>query len=273
MNSQRRRHRGAIQYPPALATPFPKFAQWLNSHVLDLREEGYPVSKELLSLHCPPSQYAWTFNGMWAYGCHYSVSQESGPSAVAFDCGIASIPPSQTSTEIDVGILRNIILVTYLGLNCVVMEGSWIKTRDQGRRVIKKDPHGFWLVHYASRDAPAKHNPYVYPASVSQVFFISDSIDPAWKVVLRHDPRSKRVEGDRIVQVFGAAGSARPTLSTRTDTTQDRVDSPSSSSSRPVEEVPPEQFNAYVMEEERPEDETHLDDTQYEDEVELMYVE
>ena len=163
---------------------------------------------------------------MWAYGCHFTCSSESGPSLVAFDCGIAAVPPSETSTEIDVGILKNIILVTYLGLNCVVMEGSWIKSRDQGRRVIKKDPYGFWMVQYSCREVRAKDNPYVYPASVSQVFFIDDSCDPGWKVVLRHDPRSKRIEGDRVVQIFGSAGYARPTLSTRSATTVNPPRSP-----------------------------------------------
>ena len=260
-------------YPQHLATPFPKFATWLNSHVRALREEGFPISREIMSLHCPPSQHAWTFSAMWAYGCHYTCSDESGPSSVAFDSGIAAIPPSLTSTEIDVGILRSIILVTYLGLNCVVMEGSWIKSRDQGRRVVKKDPFGFWTVQYQSRERRAKDNPYVYPANVSQVFFIEDSIDPSWKVVLRHDPRSKRIEGDRVIQIFGAAGYSRPTLSTRSATTQEQPTSPVHAHAVDIEEVPIEQFEAYLQEEERPDDERHLDDTQYEDEVELVYVE
>lgn len=230
------------------------------------------MSSELESLHCPPSEHAWCFNAMWAYGCHYSCNSESGPSTVAFDCGIAAIPPSPTCTEIDVCILKNIILVTYLGFNVVVMEGSWIKTREHGRRFVKKDPLGFWIVQYSSREAPDKNNPYVYPASVSQVFFLGDSHDPAWMVVLRHDPRSKRIEGDCELHIFGATGSARPMLNT-----QSRILPVSSASSARgediAEEIPQEEVNTIIREEERPDDDTHLDDTQYEDEVELQYVE
>ena len=116
---------------------------------------------------------------MWAFGCHYTCNTEDGPTTVAFDYGIAAIPPTPVCTEIDVGNLRNIILVTYMGLNCVLMEGSWIKSRDQGRRVIKKDRNGFWMVHYASRESRAKDNPYVFLATVSQVFFMNDQSDPS----------------------------------------------------------------------------------------------
>ena len=157
--STRRRIGTPIIYLEALASPFLKFALWLYSHVRMLKDEGFPVSRQLVCLHCEPSKHAFLFNSMWAFGCHFTCSTESGLSVVAFDCGIAAIPPSQTCTEIDVGIMRNIILVTYMGLNCVVMEGSWIKSIDQGRRVVKKDPFGFWTVQYDCREVRAKDNP------------------------------------------------------------------------------------------------------------------
>ena len=178
-----RRHRAAqIQYPQELADPFPRFAVWLNAHVRSLKEAEFPISAELEAMHCPPSQYALAFNAMWAYGCHFSCNNETGPTSVAFDSGIAAIPPSALCTEIDVGILRNILLVTYGAVTCVLMEGSWIKTRDQGRRVVRKDPYGFWLVQYHCRELPEKHNPYVFPRCISQVFFVTDSADPTWRV-------------------------------------------------------------------------------------------
>ena len=244
----------------------------MNAHVKELKEDGFPVPAQLESLHCPPSEFAKSFNAMWAYGCHFVCSPETGPTNVAFDSGIAAIPPSPTCTEIDVGILKNIVMVTYVGLNCVLMEASWIKSSDQGRRVVKKDPLGFWIVQYASRETRRKDNPYVYPSAVSQVFFIDDSIDSSWKVVLRHDPRSKRIEGDKDILVFGAAGSARPTLSTRSGAHLQANAFQNAREKRP-EEVPPDQFNSLVRADENPEDESHLEDTQYEDEFDLQYVE
>ena len=269
--SSRRRAGSQINYPEELAIPFPTFADWLNEHVRGLKEDNFPVSRELESLHCPPSEFALSFNAMWAYGAHYVCSSESGSCNIAFDCGIASIPPSPTSTEIDVGILRNIIMVTYLELNCVVMEGSWIKSTDQGRRVVKKDPLGFWIVQFACRETRLRDNPYVYPATVSQVFFLSDSVDPAWSVVLRHDPRSKRIEGERELHIFGAAGSSRPSLSTRSGAPV-QATPVGSAMEENAEEIPAEQFNSILHAEEHPEDDQHLEDTQYEDEVDMIFV-
>ena len=265
--------RSQIIYPPHLREQFPKFDQWLNIHVRMLKEEAFPVSRELQSLHCPPSHHAWTFTSMWAYGAHYTCSTEDTPTTVAYDCGIAAIPPTPTCTEIDVGILRRIILVTYMGLNCVVMEGSWIKTVDQGRRVVKKDPQGFWVVHFASREVREKDNPYVFPGTVSQVFFMDDSIDPAWKVVLRHDPRSKRIEGDRDVFIFGAAGSLRPTLSSRSAAVSSSAFGRGEAVDDVGEELIADQVNAILHGVEHADDERHYDDTQYEDEFEILYVE
>ena len=138
-NSRRRAAGVPIQYPDHLRYPFPKFAEWLNIHVRQLKEDGFPISSELESLHCPPSHRCWSFNRMWAFGCHFACSRDGAASTVAYDCGIAAISPSPTCTEVDVGILKDIVMVSYGGLSCVLMEGSWIKTTDEGRRVIKKD--------------------------------------------------------------------------------------------------------------------------------------
>lgn len=143
---------------------------------------------------------------MWAYGCHYRCcTDESGPSHVSYDCGIVAITRESVTTTIDVGILKNIILVSYGTLKCVVMEGQWIPPLVDNRRVVKKDPYGFWVVRYHARDGP-QQTPYVFPLGVSEVFFMLDSEDPNWKVVICYDPRSKRAIGDGDVIDFGAVG-------------------------------------------------------------------
>ncbi|KAG0575077.1 hypothetical protein KC19_VG316100 [Ceratodon purpureus] len=154
------------------------------------------------------------------------------------------------------------------------MEGSWIKSHDQGHRVIKKDAFGFWIVQYMTREVRPKDNPYVYPASVSQIFFVDDAVDPSRKVVLRHDPRSKRIEGEKEFHIFGASGSSRPTFSTRSGNARSspRVGTSTGVEEDP-EELPVEAFNAIVREEENADDDAHLDDNHFEDEVEIQYVE
>ena len=257
-------------FPPHLVDPFPKFGTWLNNHVRMLRDEGFPISTELESLHCLPSEFVTSYQAMWAYGAHYVCTSECGPGYVSFDSGIAAIPPDSEDRTIDVGILRDIIRVSYGDVNCALMQGSWIKSRDQGRSVIRKDRYGFWTVLYNVRDSE-NSNPFVYPASVSQVFFMEDSLLPDWRVVLKHDVRSRRVVGDTDVVEFGASGSGDARGNASTDVTETQ-EADSTEYMRPVE-VPIEQYVNVAAEEEDPLDERHLDDTQFEDEVELQYVE
>jgi hypothetical protein len=42
--------------------------------------------------------------------------------------------------NIDVGILRTILMVSFGSTSLVVMEGSWIAARHQGRVNVKRDP-------------------------------------------------------------------------------------------------------------------------------------
>ena len=143
----------------------------------------------------------------------------------------------------------------------MVMEGSWIKTVDQGRRVVKKDQQGFWVVHFASREVRPKDNPFVFPASVSQIFFMDDSIDLAWKVVLRHDPWSKRIEGDRDVLIFGAASTLRPTMSSRSGGISLSNIGRGEAMDDLGEELIADQVNAIIYGVEHPDDQRHYDDT------------
>lgn len=113
-------------------------------------------------------------------------------------------------------------------------------------------------------------NPYIYPASVSQVFFMEDPHHPEWKVVIRHEPRTRRVIGDREDIDFGARGT-----DTDYGVNDDRsypADDEQSELGNAIE-VPIEVYNNLAAQVEDAYDDRHLDDTQYEDEVEILYVE
>ena len=114
----------------------------------------------------------------------------------------------------------------------------------------------------------------MYPSNVSLVFFVGDSSDPAWKVVLRHDARSKRIQGDREVHIFGAPGSTKPTPSSRSMGIHGQASTSRDGRTEEMADVvPAKQFFAFVHEEELPDDDAHLDDTQFLDEMEIQYVE
>jgi hypothetical protein len=145
---------------------------------------------------------------MWAYGAHYRCDSETeGPSHVIFDSGIAHITDETLASNIDVGILRSIVMVNFGSMSTVVMEGSWIAAWHEGRANVKKDPYGFWTVGFKNREDNTVKNPYAFPEKISQVFFIDDTCDPDIRVVLRHEPRGRRTSQENDVPFFAAYGT------------------------------------------------------------------
>lgn len=205
----RGRHSGDTRYVyPTELQSLPPFAQWLHAHVRRLRNEKFPVCRDLVRLSSPPSNIATSWNYMYAYGALYRCvgGVSDVPAHVTFDCGIARMI-SDTDGGIDVGILRQILMVDYTVLKPVLMKASWVSHVVEGRSAIKRDRHGFWTCRLGRKEDPAIKNPYVYPSHVSQVFFMGDQRNPEWKVVLAHEPRSKRIVGEKEQQIFGASGA------------------------------------------------------------------
>ena len=257
-------------YPDHLAGPFPTFGSWLNKHVRTLRSEGFPISSELSELHCPPSNIALSFKTMWAYECHYRSNSESHDSYVSFDSGVASV--STDASSIDVGIVKDILLITYGKLNCVLMEADWIKAVDQGRAAVRKDRLGFWSVLFDARDRSPQVNPFVFPGSVSQVYFMDDEIHAGWKIVLRHDARSRRETEEKDSSEFDFAGDCYPPPN-GDDVLDDGI--LPVEPRYPVDDVVRETEYVHVVDKvtEVMDEDDFLDDADYEEEIALQYVE
>ena len=144
---------------------------------------------------------------MHAYGSLFRCQAgDTLPSHVTFDAGIARKLSEQELGSVDIGILKDILMVDYGAFKPVVMKVAWVKQRDQGRSTIKKDRHGFWMAKLDCMDFGENHNQYVFPEHVSQVFFMDDQRDPTWKVVLSHEPRSKRETGEHDHTMFVGTG-------------------------------------------------------------------
>jgi hypothetical protein len=70
-----------------------------------------------------------------------------------------------------VGILKEILVVTYSSLHACYFCCSWIPPNIWGSfSTICQDKHGFWLVNFANR-LPPMEKPYVFLALVSQVSY------------------------------------------------------------------------------------------------------
>ena len=234
--------------------------------------DRFPIDPMLDALHCPPSSHALAYDAMWAYGSHYRCCpDEGGPTHVAYDCGIAALTPESVTTTIDVGILKNIILVCYGTLKCVLMEGDWIPPMHEGRRAVKKDTYGFWTVRFRARYG-ASHNPYVFPVSVSQIFFMPDAVDNDWKVVPRAEARSKRVVGDRDVLEFGAPGGPHNAAFPRTSVAGSSVTENFDHEEPEVESIPLPEVQVVDAMAGGEEDDSFFDDDQHVDEFLVQWL-
>ncbi len=81
---------GPIVWPLHLAQEIPTFARWLLDHVRTQMANGVVVNPNVVVYFCPPS-IAYTYNNMWAYGNHYKVDVEIGPTHATYDNGVACI--------------------------------------------------------------------------------------------------------------------------------------------------------------------------------------
>ena len=118
-------------YPKQLHT-LSRFSDWLYKHVQQLRESNFPVPCDIVRFSCPPSKIAYTYNAMWAYGCHYRCNPKRGPFHITYDSIIASMSSHTTNTVIDVGILKSIVSVQYTTKNILLMKASWISSTQEG---------------------------------------------------------------------------------------------------------------------------------------------
>ena len=101
--------------------------------MLELCRDGFPLSQDLIRLSSPPSVFADSYRYMHAYGALYRCQLgESTTNHVTFDSGIVRRLSEHETSGIDIGILKEILMVDYGALTPVVMKVSWIKHQMRG---------------------------------------------------------------------------------------------------------------------------------------------
>jgi hypothetical protein len=113
------------------------------------------------------------------------VDVEIGPTHGTYDSGVACIFRQGRCSFVQdmnivmanlhyVGMLKEIIVVSYTGQHVTLMKCSWILVHMQGNvATMQQDEHGFWVVNHERR-VNANLEPYVIPTMVSQVWFSHD---------------------------------------------------------------------------------------------------
>ena len=140
---------------------------------------------------------------MSGYGYHYRV-QSSEAGMKTMDSGIAATflrecrfglrdrNPVIAPVEY-VGHLEEIIELNYATFRPVVHIGTWVKANYRGATAtVKKDSLGFTIANFA-QTIPFGRDSFAFPSQVEQVFFCDCAEAPGWKIVVRTEPRGRRV--------------------------------------------------------------------------------
>ena len=164
---------------PATSRAILPFHTWLRSHCALLHSTDINIEEDLMALSRPPLRKSCSFRSMTSFGSHFRVElEESGVQHVTFDAGVAELSMRGQHSDVSdngavvelvrVGILKDIVVLTYGTLNLVLMVVSWVPKDTALRPTMRRDAHGFWLANMAAlpRDTT---NPYMLPALASQV--------------------------------------------------------------------------------------------------------
>lgn len=254
-----RRHLGRTMTYPDHLQMMPPFTKWLRQHVQELREADFPLDEKLIQLSTPPSAEAESYKYMWSYGVLLRcMEDESARAYSTFDSGICTSISERAVDRIEVGILKGIYRVSFAGWNVIILRTEWAK-----QDLLRKDRMGFSSCKLDIREDRRRMNHFMLPVNVEQVLFMEDVLSPDRKIVLQHEPRSRRIVGNSEL-----AFSHAPThhdldqvgRTTDNPTTTDQTEQ--------IRQVPVARVHELDANLTREEDDSHFDDNEYEDDHE-----
>lgn len=213
----RSRHPGrggsrAPNFPPELSEVSP-FPEWLRDSVQRQIESGVYVDEMVEATSKFPSMLAQKYRSMYCYGYHLRV-QSAEQGLKTCDSGIAGtfIRPCRSGVgdrnvimaPVEyVGNLDEIIELDYGIFTQVVLVASWVKANYRGASAtVKKDKWGFTLANF-NRMIEFGEDSFALPSHVQQVFYSECTESPGWRVVIRTEPRGRRVVATEVDREAG----------------------------------------------------------------------
>ena len=217
-----------------------------------------------MQLSVPPLSMAESYAYMWAYGALFRCNLEDEEASHAtFDCGVCTLVSKRDPDSIEVGIFKRILRVSFSGWNMIIMKVKWLKHEDEGRRCLKRDSMGFWTCKFTAREDRRRINSFMYSVNAHQVFFMEDVISAGSKIILRHEPRGRRV-GETSADPFA--------LGPNSDAGDEYIVPARASDDMSIGNLAPTIPNSIVQDMDlhlnRVEDDEHFDDNEYFDETE-----
>ena len=188
---------------PSYLIEISAFPEWLQKTVQAELDSGEYVDEMVEASSKFPLILVQKYRSMYCYGYHLRVqSGEQGMKTC--DSGIAGtfIRPCRAGAgdrnivmaPVEyVGNLDEIIELDYGIFTQVVLVALWVKANYRGiNATVKKDRWGFTVANF-NRMLDFGEDSFALPSHVQQVFYSECPKSPGWRVVIRTEPRGRRV--------------------------------------------------------------------------------
>jgi len=83
--------------------------------------------------------------------CHTTYHSGFAYIFIQGNCSFAQDHNVVMATLRYVGVLKEILVVSYATMKQILFQASWIPSNLQGVQAIRQDQYGFWFINYARR--------------------------------------------------------------------------------------------------------------------------
>lgn len=148
--------------------------------------EDESISKSLLNLAQGADRRVYRYTGYLLNGWRFNT-KERDKQLKSQNSGVFVRGDENTGNKEYFGVLTDIIQLDYPGGNSVILfECDWWDVDRKGKG-IKEDRYGFTLININGK--LKTNEPYVLATQVEQVYYVKDTKDPNWQVVVKTKPR------------------------------------------------------------------------------------
>ncbi|TVU41795.1 hypothetical protein EJB05_15347, partial [Eragrostis curvula] len=163
-----------------------EFFKWFKQHILKLHSNGCSsVTEDLFALARGPDSRVYNYTSYMINGWRFNT-KDRDMLVKSQNSGVFVQGDDESGNKDYFGVLTDIIKLTYGKYSVVLFKCDWWDVHATGRGV-KTDRHGFTLIN-TSRTLRV-NDPYILATQAEQVYYVKDTVDPKWLVVVKAKPR------------------------------------------------------------------------------------
>ncbi|XP_066321900.1 uncharacterized protein [Miscanthus floridulus] len=162
-----------------------EFFQWFKNHISTMYSKGDPsISDELFDLARGPDTGVTHFSSYMVNGWRFNT-RDRDALFQAQNSGVFVKGDEGTGNKDYFGVLTDIVELLYGTHKVVLFKCEWWDVHTT--RGVKEDKYGFIMINTTRR--LSTDEPYVLASQAEQVYYVNDTQDPKWYVVVKTKPR------------------------------------------------------------------------------------